>query len=286
MNKRKIMTLALTVCMVAILAIGGSLAYLTDTDAAKNVMTVGNVKIVQNEQQRTIDDEIDNDRQYQDIRVTDDGLEDFENGKKLVPYVGNPNDGYDSTLPVYENCQVFNTADNAVDKIVTVTNTGTEEAYIRTLFAFEMEKIVDEEGNVTYQCPAASKYNRLGLVAQTGGNKIVLKGDTDTETEVVIEIDGVKYRVAEYYYMNDSKLASGATSHPSLTQFYLNPSVGNEWYDHVGPEYDILVLSQAVQTQGFSDAATALNTVFGDINEMWTTEEGKAELTEWFKACK
>ena len=45
MNKRKILTLALSICMVAILAIGGSLAYLTDTDKDVNVMTLGSVEI-------------------------------------------------------------------------------------------------------------------------------------------------------------------------------------------------------------------------------------------------
>ena len=46
MNKRKTLALALTLCMVAILAIGGSLAYFTDTtDAKVNAFTVGNVNI-------------------------------------------------------------------------------------------------------------------------------------------------------------------------------------------------------------------------------------------------
>ena len=46
MNKRKTLALALTLCMVAILAIGGSLAYFTDTTNAKvNEFTVGNVNI-------------------------------------------------------------------------------------------------------------------------------------------------------------------------------------------------------------------------------------------------
>ena len=45
MNKKKILSLALVVCVAAILAIGGTLAYFTDTDSADNVFTVGNVKI-------------------------------------------------------------------------------------------------------------------------------------------------------------------------------------------------------------------------------------------------
>lgn len=45
MSKRKIVLLALAVCMVAILAVGGTLAYFTADDSATNTFTVGNVKI-------------------------------------------------------------------------------------------------------------------------------------------------------------------------------------------------------------------------------------------------
>ena len=45
MNKRKIILLAATLVMVAILGIGGTFAYFTDTQTAENVFTVGNVDI-------------------------------------------------------------------------------------------------------------------------------------------------------------------------------------------------------------------------------------------------
>lgn len=45
MNKRKLMLVAVALCMAAILLAGGTLAYLTDTDTDTNVFTVGNVKI-------------------------------------------------------------------------------------------------------------------------------------------------------------------------------------------------------------------------------------------------
>ena len=45
MTKKKILVLALTIAMAAILAVGGSLAYLTDTKSATNTFTIGNVKI-------------------------------------------------------------------------------------------------------------------------------------------------------------------------------------------------------------------------------------------------
>ena len=43
--KKKILTAALAVCMLATLVIGASLAYFTDTDSKTNTFTVGNVDI-------------------------------------------------------------------------------------------------------------------------------------------------------------------------------------------------------------------------------------------------
>ena len=45
MNKKKILVLAVSVCLVAILAIGGTLSYFTDEEEATNTFTVGNVDI-------------------------------------------------------------------------------------------------------------------------------------------------------------------------------------------------------------------------------------------------
>lgn len=45
MSKRKILLLAMSVIMIAILAVGGTLAYFTSEDQADNVFTMGNVEI-------------------------------------------------------------------------------------------------------------------------------------------------------------------------------------------------------------------------------------------------
>lgn len=49
MSKKKIVTACLVVALLAVFAIGGSLAYFTDTDNADNVFTMGNVDITLNE---------------------------------------------------------------------------------------------------------------------------------------------------------------------------------------------------------------------------------------------
>ena len=49
MTKKKILVLALTVAMAAILVVGGSLAYLTDKKTVTNAFTMGDVKITLDE---------------------------------------------------------------------------------------------------------------------------------------------------------------------------------------------------------------------------------------------
>ena len=49
MNKKKILVLAMALSMVAILAIGGTIAYFTDTDDATNTFTMGGIDITLNE---------------------------------------------------------------------------------------------------------------------------------------------------------------------------------------------------------------------------------------------
>ena len=248
--KKRIITISLVIALLAT-CFAGTYAYLQDTDAAKNTMTVGKVTIEQIEQERGAN-----------------GLESFkDNTYKLVPYTGSVGangvaNEYGASLTMDGvEYTMFDQSKNAIDKIVTVENTGTEEAYIRTLFAFEVPA-----GNEDFL------FDRTLNITFTGALKATGK---------IIEVDGVKFYVCYCYYGNDSKLAPGATSAPSLRQLYLNANAGNDWFEAVGATYDILVLSQAVQTQGFADAETALNTAFGDPN---TVEDSK--LITWFSECK
>ena len=55
MKKKSILMAAIAVMLVAVLVVGGTLAYFTDTKAATNTFTVGNVKINLIEQQRKLD---------------------------------------------------------------------------------------------------------------------------------------------------------------------------------------------------------------------------------------
>lgn len=105
MTKRKIMMLSLALCMVAILAIGGTLAYFTDTETATNVFTVGGVDITLFESE---------------VRPEDDA-------EGFPGYVDA--DGDDRT--VTENTYASLLPGSYICKDPTVTNVGETDAYIR-----------------------------------------------------------------------------------------------------------------------------------------------------------
>lgn len=266
---KKVLSMILVVAVVAGIAISGTMAYLTSTDSDVNVMTLGNVKIAQHEYQRATDE--DGEYKIDDIDDRDSYvLEAFEQAKPLYPIVGDPSKpgddpgyaGYDS-IPVrmsqvdsYGGMDVF-AGKNAQDKFVTVENTGKTDAYVRTLVAIE---VGDADPDLI-----GSSYHIAWTATYIG----------------TIEIDGNKYALTEYVYsgaqLSDGSyrhengvLPAGDTSYPNLSQVYLKSEATNEDMEKIDGNnngtLDILVLSQAVQAEGFADAATALDTAFGEVN--------------------
>lgn len=255
MNKRKIMALCLVVCLLAIAVVGGTLAYFTDTAAAKNVMVIGNVTIEQNELQRDENGQ----------------LTDFVQNKKLYPAVyenvyddGTITDEKYGTFPIWDK-----SINNEVDKFISVTNTGSEPAYVRTVLAFETELVESDSGTE----------NLFDVYIQTYSNAEYLLNQ-------YITLNGEPYQLMVCVY--EDPLAAGQTTAPSLKQFFLMHNAGNEVTDLFGDEYTILAVSQAVQTTGFEPeldangnvaktaAEVALDTAFGEVNA--------ANAAAWFEA--
>lgn len=278
--KKKILT-TLSVVLILGLAALGILAYLQSEDSDVNVMTLGEVKIAQHEYQRVENadgtyktDTIDGQNSYV--------LEGFEQGKALLPIVGDPSlpgddpgyAGWDSTtvrmsqVDSYGGMQVF-AGKNAQDKFVTVENTGKSDAYVRTLVAIEVGSADADLIGTSYH-------------------------QTWTSTPVgTITINGNNYYVIEYAYngaqLSDNSwrhengiLPAGDTSYPNLSQVYLKSIATNEDMEAIDGNgngmLDILVLSQAVQVGGFENAAVALTAGFGEVNAV--------NVAEWFGDVK
>ena len=191
MSKR---TLTMMVAMLTALLIAttGTLAYLTDTDGAVNVMTIGNVDIEQLEYERVENGD------------TPDKIQEFTQNKPLLPAVyqaGNVEWGDQQSWgqleseagnPAPGSNQLFgDSVQNVVDKFVFVENTGKTPTYVRTWFAFE-------QGDLT-----ADEFEKL----------IITNRDTDHwswETVAAdVVIDGNKYVVAVATYTGNS----GARQH-------------------------------------------------------------------------
>ncbi len=252
--KKKLLAIALAAIMVLVAITGASLAYLQDTDYDKNVMTVGNVKIEQIEADR-----------YGTPIV-------YDGTQKLLPavYVGTL--AYDGSATVNGKTQAIwdATVNNELDKIVTVNNTGSEAAYVRTIFAFE-DKVVDgkyiSEQIHTLWNSSASVY--------ADGVKWVESTTTPGEYPT-ITVDGVNYTICVFTYKDP--IAAGNSSDASLVQLFLDPKSDNSFFEAIKNSYDILVLSQAVQSVGFTGAEQALNAAFGEINDA-----NIGTIQDWFK---
>ena len=177
-------------------------------------------------------------------------VEVFAADAKLLPYTGEIKaDGKLST----EN--------NAVTKTVSVKNIGSEAAYIRTLFAFEAVAGADPVGTIIHVERSADSVGDWAPVGE-------------------IEVDEVTYFVYSFTY--SAALAAGTDSVTpfSLKAIALDCNQGNEFYTNVGTDgkYNILVLSQAVQTAGFTGETAVANAFaaafpYGDNNEA---------LEDWF----
>ena len=276
--KKKIVSLCLVAALAATAVVGGSLAYFTDTDGAKNVMTVGNVAITQDE--------------------TNEKGEPFQDGQKLYPYTGTGADDAANKITIndaYYQGGVMDPAKNWISKIVTVMNDGTEDAYVRTLFAFQILEDADGKeiiaadpytGDLAWRAQHGLNYN----LYQCPGSVYFPKVNNDYVKYE--DADGNKYIVGEYLYMNngDSMLKGSATtgtvgerSHASLKSIALESYVDND-AAALYEDYKILVVSQAVQTKGFTDdngngviSDDALNTAFGAL-----AEADQTKLEEWF----
>lgn len=269
MKLKNVLLTGLSFVLVATVAIGGTLAYLTSTDSDVNVMTLGNVSIAQHEYQRAEGVTHDAGDLGAGNGVKEGALVPFVQGQKLYPAVPKNNASTDySAEKATENLFFWgdyvysgtagnglwndNKLSNVMDKMVFVENTGMSDAYFRTIIAFECP-----DGMLFGQGPDEAGTEREFMM-NTNGSDVY-----EWENIGYITVDGVRYLVMVATYQN--ALKPGNQSHPSLLQVVMTHHATNEDMDLLGDTYDILVLSQAVQADGFANAETALDTAFGDI---------------------
>ncbi len=255
--KRKIVTVCLAAVLVIIAVAGASLAYLTDTDERTNTFTVGDVDITLIEQRKGAN-----------------GLESYGEGSyKLKP--GKSNDR------------------NAVSKIVTVKNNGTEDAYVWVELRIPAYLVSNEYKAEphTNESKNALHWNSYGCfnVEYNSGNYwrlAVSDGIVDADHKVtdanMVAVEDGLWHDYEYVGTEDDGntvvirtkmkdvLPAGKTSLPALAQVYMDWRVtktadGNKFQLPDGTEipkdasWKIDVRAYAIQADGIDgiDAAIA-----------------------------
>lgn len=254
--KKKLTAIFLCVALVAIAVVGASLAYFTDTDEATNTFTVGNVKIDLIEQQKGAN-----------------GLEAFVSNKTLVPGTSDK---------------------NAVSKIVTVKNTGANDAWVWVdlkipAYLVSNEYPTNESKNAlhwnSYGCfnVEYNSGNYWGLATSDG---IVNADHEVTNADMVAVEDGLWYdykyvgketigegdSAREYVVIRTkmaNKLPAGKISLPCLAQVYMDWRVvtnedGTQFIlpagDPIstGASWEIIVNAYAIQADGFNTVDDAI----------------------------
>ena len=258
---KKVLILTLSLVLVAVVSVASTLALYNSEDSKVNVMTAGNVQIELIEQQRN---------------ENGDALEDFEQGKTITPLVGSAQGEKDKFgMPTAKNYQ---------DKIISVKNTGANEAYVRVLVAVPASLDNLDAANGALHVNLGNRVNLEGNYTDEWGNawKDNWHWDYTTIAAVTVEIDGIEYNV--YCYTFKDTLASGAQTSAAVAGVYLDTAVEyeNGVYTMNGKELTgfngvvtIPVIAQAVQADGYNSALEAFESAF-------PYGEDEANVQEWF----
>ena len=258
--KKKLTAICLCVALVAVAVVGASLAYFTDTDDATNTFKVGNVKIELIEQQKGAN-----------------GLEDFVSNKTLLPGTSDK---------------------NAVSKIVTVKNTGANDAWVWVDMLIPSYLL--DAANPTNQSLNALHFNEYGAFNQaywqnptyklsetnsavTDG---VFKADLTPAVENMVNCDentvwtdwvsagtttvGEGNEAVTYTILHTKMvgtLESGKISLPCLRQVYMDWRVQVDGEQYILPNgseiptnasWEIIVNAYAIQADGFKNVDDAI----------------------------
>ena len=248
MNMKKIAILALSLCMIAAIAVTGTIAYFTDTDAQTNTFTVGDVAI--------------------------DLFEDFNTeNDNLIPVVKEALEGEWEGATEYHN---------AIEKEVYVENTSSskEPVYVRVHIA--VPNIVNGANEAVLQvnCEEESTVDGKWIWGTTVDNNYPTRDNNGQGWNFYKQfmIGNVPYK--GYTITYETALEYGDVTCDAINHVYmaelttqedikaLNTAYGDEWKK-------IYVVAEAVQANGFdafesalddkkADAIYALNTAFGE----------------------
>ncbi len=245
--KKKIIALCLIVALAATAVIGGTLAYFTDTDSAKNTFTVGNVEIQL----------LESTLHRENAGVANGATSDSELWSNVAMEGSNNTSPYKAGDAFYTDAQIKADAAKYQDnlkahnklnpsesyhKMPYVVNTGKNPAYIRirVMFPAALDTAILNSSMYT---TTALKNKEFTMSYVDGGP---------------VERDGVKYNV--YTFTRTAPLAPGEMTYWNVWgTVHMDDDVTNEEIAKLIPsgEFDVLVEADAIQSDGFADVTAA-----------------------------
>lgn len=275
-TKKKTLSTLLVVVLLAVVAIGGMLAYLTDRDSEANVFTVGNVEI--------------------------DLTEDFDQGTTLIP-------GVDIT----KKPAITNTGKNDAWVWMTFSVPSELDVYAEGTTQGSNENVIHwnplgatTEGYVTEARVAkaiADGYLPEGLTAAeisaTGKTWNVFNSLGEGQNVYQEEINDVQYNT--YVLMYNKALEPGETTLTSIFNVFLDAHIdidpeGNwyrvengdvkalNWNSNTNGNPVIYVSAYAIQKENFTDVKAAYAAYQGQWGENGS-EYGNAEVVEEYEGA-
>jgi len=248
--KKKLTAIFLCVALVAIAIVGASLAYFTDTDSAKNTFTVGNVKI----------DLLESSLHRENAGVANGATSDSELWSDVAKEGSGNESKYKAGDTFYTDAQIeANAAEydctgiklnpgQSYHKMPYVKNTGANDAYIRIRVMIPADLDTTILNSSMYTSSAMSQ-NEFTMAYDNSGT---------------VDRDGIKYNV--YTFTRIDTLASGELTYWNVWgTIHMDADVTNEEIAELFGEgkayadgtFPVLVEADAIQADGFADAAAA-----------------------------
>lgn len=243
--KKKILVLCLVVALAVTAVVGGTLAYFTDTDDAKNTFTVGNVNI----------ELLESSLHRENAGVPNGATSDSELWSDVRMEGSNNTSEYKAGDSYYTDAQIkADAAEYTCDdvklnpgesyhKMPYVVNTGANDAYIR----------------IRVMIPAALDTAILNSSMYT--SSAMQRGEfypMDYDNSGTVERDGIKYNV--YTFTRIKPLAPNEMTYWNVWgTVHMDADVNNAEIAQLIPNgtFNVLVEADAIQADTFADATAA-----------------------------
>lgn len=248
--KKKLTAIFLCVALVAIAIVGASLAYFTDTKSAKNTFTVGNVKIellessLHRENAGVANDKTSDSELWSDV--------DMEGSNNTSKYKAG--DSFYTNEQIKANAAQYKCEDvklnpgQSYHKMPYVVNTGANDAYIRIRVMFPADLDTAILNSSMYTTTALNNkeftmtYDNAGTVDRDG-----IKYNVYTFTR----IDPLKPEEMTYWNVWGTVHMDKDVTNEEIASLF------GEGKAYANGTFPVLVEADAIQAEGFADAAAA-----------------------------